>query len=484
MSKRKTLLAILTPLLILVGVMAFKLWAGYEVVPVPEDPVAKATATPATVTVGKAVKFDGSGSKDMDTKITWQETKEGYKYNFLRFPVAGKVKKWEWDFDDGGSGSGKKVTHKYQKAGKYTVKLTITADHNEKASTSVKVKVGAGIRLTANPKSITSGKQTTLTATVVGNDGNTDANFNGSIDFSCDPADRLELSATSAQASGGVAKIKGTGQAVGEATVTASGEGLISGTANVKVKAMLKIIKPTNDEKITLPKIAVEGKSAPTTAGGIDWKTTVEGTDYTTSTSSEVEGIINISPFPKRNYSFGPNTVEAKITINSDKISKSVNVEYFFPKEGTQNPDSDPNWYYYWGQLKPAPCPRFYQESSGQGDYGRWFAPWQFGGERIIIYDESKESINKCTQKMRHENRHAYDWRRVWPGGRYNPSEDVDGDHVRDEWERTHPGYSDDPETDDWNGTYRVWTEYNAGLEETREPSHDHEDWSTGGANW
>lgn len=78
--------------------------------------------------------FDGSGSKDMDTKITWQETKEGYKYNFQRFPIAGKVGEWDWDFGDGGSGSGKKVTHTYKEAGNYTVKLTITADHNETAT--------------------------------------------------------------------------------------------------------------------------------------------------------------------------------------------------------------------------------------------------------------------------------------------------------------------------------------------------------------
>ncbi|HEA47032.1 MAG TPA: PKD domain-containing protein [bacterium] len=60
-----------------------------------------------------------------------QETKEGYKYNFRRFPIAGKVEKWDWDFRDGGSGSGKKVTHIYKEAGSYTVKLTITADHKE-----------------------------------------------------------------------------------------------------------------------------------------------------------------------------------------------------------------------------------------------------------------------------------------------------------------------------------------------------------------
>jgi len=32
------------------------------------------------------------------------------------------------------------------------------------------------------------------------------------------------------------------------------------------------------------------------------------------------------------------------------KIERTVNVKYFFPKDGTQNPSGDPNWFYYWSQ--------------------------------------------------------------------------------------------------------------------------------------
>ncbi|HEA46950.1 MAG TPA: PKD domain-containing protein [bacterium] len=132
----------LIPLLILVGVVFSKIaWAGQEVVPVPEDPVAVATASPSTVKVGETVSFDGSGSYDKDIKVTWQETESGWKYNFLEVEIDGVVKKWEWDFGDEGSGSGKTISHNYQNPGEYTITLSITADHEETASTTVTVKV-------------------------------------------------------------------------------------------------------------------------------------------------------------------------------------------------------------------------------------------------------------------------------------------------------------------------------------------------------
>ncbi|WP_141241733.1 PKD domain-containing protein, partial [Methanosarcina spelaei] len=39
---------------------------------------------------------------------------------------TGKPAKWEWNFGDGTSSTEKSPTHKYSKAGKYTVKLTVT----------------------------------------------------------------------------------------------------------------------------------------------------------------------------------------------------------------------------------------------------------------------------------------------------------------------------------------------------------------------
>ncbi|HEC66217.1 MAG TPA: hypothetical protein ENI23_13080 [bacterium] len=138
MSKRRIILATLIPLLILVGVVAFKLWAGEEILP-GDTPVAVATASPSTVAVGKTVSFDGSGSYDKDIKVTWQETESGWKYNFLEVEIAGKVLKYEWSGDV--SGSGKSITKTFNKEGTYTVTLKITADHDETATASASVKV-------------------------------------------------------------------------------------------------------------------------------------------------------------------------------------------------------------------------------------------------------------------------------------------------------------------------------------------------------
>lgn len=37
-------------------------------------------------------------------------------------------------------------------------------------------------------------------------------------------------------------------------------------------------------------------------------------------------------------------------SISAATIEKTVNVIYFFPKNGTQNPSGNPNWFYYWSQ--------------------------------------------------------------------------------------------------------------------------------------
>ena len=71
-----------------------------------------------------AVKFDGSGSKDID----------------------GKIVLYSWDFGDGNNGSGAKPTHSYQQAGLYDVKLTVTDDSETSCSTgegSCQVRVNA-----------------------------------------------------------------------------------------------------------------------------------------------------------------------------------------------------------------------------------------------------------------------------------------------------------------------------------------------------
>jgi chitodextrinase len=62
--------------------------------------------------VGRAIAFDGSGSKDPDGSIT----------------------SYVWDFGDGSAGSGAQATHTYAVAGSYLVTLTVTDDQGASAS--------------------------------------------------------------------------------------------------------------------------------------------------------------------------------------------------------------------------------------------------------------------------------------------------------------------------------------------------------------
>ena len=70
--------------------------------PVNNPPVANAGAD-KSVLMGNAVSFDGSGSTDDGTIVSYQ-----------------------WDFSDGSTASGVHVTHSYVAAGTYTVTLTVT----------------------------------------------------------------------------------------------------------------------------------------------------------------------------------------------------------------------------------------------------------------------------------------------------------------------------------------------------------------------
>ncbi len=61
---------------------------------------------PSAALLGVEVSFDGSGSNDTD----------------------GRIVSWEWVFGDGSTGTGERVTHVYDAAGSYQVKLTVKDD--------------------------------------------------------------------------------------------------------------------------------------------------------------------------------------------------------------------------------------------------------------------------------------------------------------------------------------------------------------------
>ncbi|KKL60359.1 hypothetical protein LCGC14_2206110, partial [marine sediment metagenome] len=257
-------------LLILVGVAAFKLWAGEEILP-GDAPTAVASAQPVEVVPGAEVSFDGSESYDKDIKVTWQETESGWKYNFLEVEIDGVVTNWSWDFGDGNSGEGETASHEYTEPGEYTVILTITADHEETATATVTVTVVTpSLRLTAEPTSIpvsTEEEQSTSTLTVriEDNNGNliTDVSYTVNLTLSDDNLGTLEP--TTLTVEGEEEATFTAGNQSGYAFITASGEGLNEAYTNINIHGPLHHVVVT-PESATLH----IGESQQFTARGYD----------------------------------------------------------------------------------------------------------------------------------------------------------------------------------------------------------------------
>lgn len=86
------------------------------------QPVARFTMTPNEGTAGTVFNFDASNSSS----------------------PGGTIQIYDWDFGDFRTEVGQKVTHQYSTAGNYTVKLTITDDKQQQASTTRKVQIKKG----------------------------------------------------------------------------------------------------------------------------------------------------------------------------------------------------------------------------------------------------------------------------------------------------------------------------------------------------
>ncbi len=82
-------------------------------------PIASFTFSPGNPNVGDTVTFNASGSSDPN----------------------GRIENWLWDFGDGESGTAVVVTHKYDTANTYTVKLTVTDNDGNTATISQAVTV-------------------------------------------------------------------------------------------------------------------------------------------------------------------------------------------------------------------------------------------------------------------------------------------------------------------------------------------------------
>ena len=80
---------------------------------------------PARGRVGEELTFSAKGSHDPDGEIV------GYR----------------WDFGDGAAATGKTVTHRFERPGTYTIKLTVTDDHGVEAAETMTVEVLTGFAL-------------------------------------------------------------------------------------------------------------------------------------------------------------------------------------------------------------------------------------------------------------------------------------------------------------------------------------------------
>lgn len=79
-------------------------------------PVPIFEVTPSTARAGTELTFDASGSV------------------VATVPEGNVAVGWSWEFGDGETAKGETVTHTYEKAGTYTVKLTVTDSAGRSAS--------------------------------------------------------------------------------------------------------------------------------------------------------------------------------------------------------------------------------------------------------------------------------------------------------------------------------------------------------------
>ncbi len=111
-------------------------------------PTAVANADKTTVSIGKDISFDASGSSDNVGIISYS-----------------------WEFDDGSTGSGETTTHSYTSAGDYTVTLTVTDSAGNSAEKTIQITVEEEGQDTESPtadagedKTVEVGKEFTLDA--------------------------------------------------------------------------------------------------------------------------------------------------------------------------------------------------------------------------------------------------------------------------------------------------------------------------------
>jgi len=137
--------------------------------------------------------------------------------------------------------------------------------------------------------------------------------------------------------------------------------------------------------------------------------------------------------------------------VIAGEITKSVDVQYFFPRDGDQNPSSDPNWYYYWSQTGG---------NSGTHEYDGntpYFGYYNPGDNHFHIGppacgnnpETGHEGIDCFAETCIHEGLHQTHWQN------WHNDPDADGDWLPDWYEDC--GQDGIPHTNDageGNGIY------------------------------
>ncbi|MEW6104182.1 MAG: hypothetical protein AB1630_10315, partial [bacterium] len=169
------------------------------------------------------------------------------------------------------------------------------------------------------------------------------------------------------------------------------------------------------------------------------------------------------------------------------EITKSVQVRYFFNKDGNENPSSDPNWYYYWSQTKAnRGAHRYSNRNDVYGYYERTKNYFYVCNLASGYNNETGNNGIDCfAETCIHENTHLTDWWGFWPNG-YDPSQDGDGDDIPDSLEPSlgfDPTKIDTNPFDQWDFDFAAYSEPRAYAAEHTwtKGSADSEDWSAPG---